>query len=114
MLKPKDFFTLLSDETRLRCMVLMRQNGEVCVCEFTKTLKMSQPKISRHLAMLRKFKIVTAYRKGTWMYYKINENLPYWALQLISHTENEIKNLTPYASDIKSFTKMDTRVSCCK
>jgi ArsR family transcriptional regulator len=47
------FFKMLADSTRLRCLLLMQAEGELCVCELTHALNLSQPKISRHLAHLR-------------------------------------------------------------
>ena len=73
---PKNFdlvllFSALADPTRLRLLNLM--NGrEVCVCYFVEILKQGQPKISRHLAYLRRAGIVEARRDGKWMHYKIN------------------------------------------
>ncbi len=49
----KSLFQLLSDPTRLRCLLLMQVEGELCVCELTHALDLSQPKISRHLAGAR-------------------------------------------------------------
>jgi ArsR family transcriptional regulator len=66
------FFAALADPTRLRLLNLM--NGrEVCVCYFVEILRQSQPKISRHLAYLRKAGLVDARREGKWMHYKIRE-----------------------------------------
>jgi len=66
------FFAALADPTRLRLLNLM--NGrEVCVCYFVEILKQSQPKISRHLAYLRKAGLVDARREGKWMHYKIRD-----------------------------------------
>jgi ArsR family transcriptional regulator len=63
-------FAALADRTRLRLLNLM--NGrEVCVCYFVEILKQGQPKISRHLAYLRKARIVSARREGKWMHYSI-------------------------------------------
>jgi ArsR family transcriptional regulator len=65
-------FMALADPTRLRLLNLM--NGrEVCVCEFVGILGIAQPKISRHLAYMRRARIVAARRDGRWMYYKILE-----------------------------------------
>ena len=66
------FFKALADQTRLRLLNLMG-NDEVCVCFFVEILKLNQPKISRHLAYLRKAGIVSARRQGTWMHYRIVE-----------------------------------------
>lgn len=63
-------FRALADRTRLRLLNLMRDQ-EVCVCYFVEILRTSQPKISRHLAYLRRAGIVAARRSGTWMHYRI-------------------------------------------
>ena len=63
-------FAALADPTRLRLLNLM--NGrEVCVCYFVEILKQGQPKISRHLAYLRRAGIVQARCEGKWMHYRI-------------------------------------------
>ena len=66
------FFRALADRTRLRLLNLMR-NDEVCVCFFVEVLKTNQPKISRHLAYLRRAGIVGVRREGQWMHYRIVE-----------------------------------------
>ena len=64
-------FSALADTTRLRLLNLMA-GREVCVCYFVDVLRQSQPKISRHLAYLRKAGIVAARREGKWMHYRIS------------------------------------------
>ena len=66
------FFAALADRTRLRLLNLMR-DGEVCVCFFAETLDTNNPKISRHLAYLKRAKLVSGRRDGKWMHYRINE-----------------------------------------
>src|ERR1700733_5804925 len=61
-------FAALADPTRLRLLNLM-DGREVCVCYFVEILKQSQPKVSRHLAYLRKAGIVSTRREGKWMHY---------------------------------------------
>src|SRR5215212_7515995 len=65
------FFRALADRTRLRLLNLLRTD-EVCVCFFVEILKTNQPKISRHLAYLRRAGIVAARREGIWMHYRIS------------------------------------------
>ena len=65
-------FSALADRTRLRLLNLIR-GDEVCVCFFVEILKTNQPKISRHLAYLRKAGVVAARREGKWMHYSIAE-----------------------------------------
>ena len=64
------FFQALGDRTRLRLLNLMGEQ-EVCVCYFVELLGEPQPKISRHLAYLRRAGIVSARRDGKWMHYRI-------------------------------------------
>lgn len=66
------FFRALADRTRLRLLHLMGKD-EVCVCFFVEILKTNQPKISRHLAYLRRAGVVGARRQGPWMHYRIVE-----------------------------------------
>lgn len=63
-------FAALADTTRLRLLNLMA-GREICVCHFVEILGQSQPKISRHLAYLRRAGIVSARRDGKWMHYRI-------------------------------------------
>src|ERR671939_1251207 len=64
-------YRALADRTRLRLLNLMGDD-EVCVCFFVEVLKVNQPKISRHLAYLRKAGLVGARREGKWMHYRIS------------------------------------------
>lgn len=63
-------FRALGDPTRLRLLNLMAEQ-EICVCYFTEVIGAPQPKISRHLAYLRKAGIVAARREGKWMHYRL-------------------------------------------
>jgi len=64
-------FRALADPTRLRLLHLIAGSGEVCVCFFVEILKTSQPKISRHLAYLRRAGVVASRREGKWMHYRL-------------------------------------------
>lgn len=64
------FYAALADETRLRLLFLMRK-GEVCVCHFQSVLKTNQPKVSRHLAYLRRAGLVEKRRDGRWTHYRL-------------------------------------------
>jgi ArsR family transcriptional regulator len=63
-------FAALADRTRLRLLNLIADR-EVCVCYLVEVLRQGQPKISRHLAYLRKAGVVAARREGKWMHYSI-------------------------------------------
>lgn len=83
---PIDFYKCLADETRLRCLMLIQQEQELCVCELVAALNESQPKISRHLAQLRTSGLLSDRRQGQWVYYQLNTTLPEWALGVIQQT----------------------------
>src|SRR5712664_636190 len=68
----EELFKTLADRTRLRLISLIG-DSEVCVCFFVAILKTSQPKVSRHLAYLRRAGIVKARREGKWMHYRLAE-----------------------------------------
>ena len=65
-------FKALADQTRLRLINLIGDD-EVCVCFFVEVLKINQPKISRHLAYLRRAGVVSARREGKWIHYRLVE-----------------------------------------
>ena len=67
-----DHLSALSDPTRLRILGLLL-TGEVCVCDIHETLRISQPKASRHLAYLRAARLVDARREGLWMHYRLSD-----------------------------------------
>lgn len=88
-----DFFKCLSDTTRLDILKLVMVKQNVCVCELTEQLQLSQPKISRHLALLRNLSILLDQRQGQWVYYRLNPNLPEWAnevLDIISKQNDDV------------------------
>ena len=70
MFKSVQLFRAVADETRLRILNLVVR-GELCVCEITEVLDVSQSKASRHLAYLRNAGLVTDRREGPWMYYSL-------------------------------------------
>lgn len=77
-------FKCLSDDTRLKTCLLLTNHSELCVCELVIALDVIQPKISRHLAHLRKASILIDRKKGQWVYYSINADLPQWCKQIIN------------------------------
>ena len=60
--------------------MLMQTEGELCVCELSHALNLSQPKISRHLALLRESGMLVARHSGTWMHCRINPDMAAWSL----------------------------------
>lgn len=63
-------FRAFSDRTRLRILHLLLP-GELCVCDIVDSLDLPQPKVSRHLAYLRRTRLVLARKEGLWNYYRL-------------------------------------------
>lgn len=114
-INPQAFFKMLADTTRLRALVLMQSEGELCVCELTHALQLSQPKISRHLAQLREAGLVRARREGLWMHYRVNPTLPDWTLNILRETLSGLQNNTATRHDLERLLRMPDRpgVACC-
>jgi len=85
-MNPVQFYKCLADETRLRCLLLITSEDELCVCELTEALQESQPKVSRHLAQLRQCELLVDRRQGQWVFYRLNPNLPEWARSVLTET----------------------------
>ncbi len=98
-LAPDRFFAALADETRLRALMLLWSEGELCVCDLTQALGVSQPKVSRHLATLRKAGVVEDRRDGTWVYYALKEELPEWAAAVLDELADALTGEKPYRGD---------------
>ncbi|MFC3679000.1 metalloregulator ArsR/SmtB family transcription factor [Bacterioplanoides pacificum] len=86
VVQPQTLFKCMSDETRLALLLLIEQHGELCVCELTEALQLSQPKVSRHLAQLRECELLQGEKRGQWVHYSLHPQLDDWAKELIAHT----------------------------
>jgi ArsR family transcriptional regulator len=101
------FFQALGDNTRLRLLNLMREQ-EVCVCYFVEVLDAPQPKISRHLAYLRRAGIVAARRDGKWMHYRIVTPPHVGASRILGQTLASLKEEKTMQADLARLGK-----ACC-
>jgi ArsR family transcriptional regulator len=109
--KPFDtvkLFAALADPTRLRLLNLM-DGREVCVCYFVEILKQGQPKISRHLAYLRRAGIVEARREGKWMHYRIERPSDVGAAAILDAALKSFKTNREMQSDLERLGR-----ACCE
>src|SRR3989344_2165498 len=115
MISADEFFPALADPTRLRCLLLLAGEGELCVCELTHALDESQPKISRHLATLREAGIVSDRREGLWIHYRVNPALAEWACKILTTASQANATAKPFVQDRKRLRGDPTRppVRCC-
>jgi ArsR family transcriptional regulator len=84
-------FKALADRTRLRLLNLIGED-EICVCFFVEVLDTNQPKISRHLAYLRKAGVVAARRDGKWIHYRVVEPPDDHAASIFREVRNWLRN----------------------
>jgi len=105
-MKAQALFDILADATRRRIIALLIKKGELCVCELMAALDEIQPKVSRHLGVMKDAGLVVARREGTWMHYRIAP-LPSWIKDLLASlsrgAEPELK------ADLKRLRAMGTR-----
>lgn len=107
-----DLFKALSDETRLKIVMLIQLEGELCVCELMTALCDSQPKISRHLAQLKRVGILLDRKQKQWVYYRLNPALKSWMVQVIM---DACHNSEPFLNENRTrlSTMVDRPASCC-
>lgn len=106
-LPPDLLFRALADRTRLRLLNLMADR-EICVCYFVDILGMSQPKISRHLAYLRRVGLVAARRQGRWMHYRLLTPAEPVAAALLAETLAHLRQIPGMARDLACL-----ETACC-
>lgn len=99
-----DFFKCLSDPTRLDILKLVLVKQNICVCELTEALNLSQPKISRHLALLRNLSVLLDQRQGQWVYYRLNPDLPEWAVSVLNIiAEQDVSPMNSLTATLSSY-----------
>jgi ArsR family transcriptional regulator len=98
-------FKALADRTRLRVIHLIGDD-EVCVCFFVEVLKTNQPKISRHLAYLRRAGLVTARREGKWMHYRLAHPPDIHAARIFREVREVLANSSEMQRDKERLAKI--------
>jgi ArsR family transcriptional regulator, arsenate/arsenite/antimonite-responsive transcriptional repressor len=113
-MNPIQFHKCLTDPTRLRCLMLIQQEQELCVCELTQALQEIQPKVSRNLATLKKSGLLLDRRQGQWVFYRIHPDLPLWANQVLKlTTENNLALIKPHLSNLQKMGSRPEREQLC-
>ncbi|GHE92150.1 metalloregulator ArsR/SmtB family transcription factor [Thalassotalea profundi] len=113
---PLKFYKSLTDEIRLKTLMLTHYHGELCVCELMQALdEKSQPKVSRNLAVLKKSKIITDRKHGKWVFYRINPELPLWTKNIIAQTtENNVALINLELQRLNNMKSRPNKTSVCK
>ncbi len=103
------FHAALADANRLRLLNLLK-DGEVCVCQLQGVLQTNQPKISRHLAYLRKAGLVEARQDGKWAHYRLKK-LPAPSAELLAQTLAALQDLPQIQADLKRLKSISCQPS---
>jgi ArsR family transcriptional regulator len=113
---PTDFYKCLTDDIRLKTLMLTYYHGELCVCELMQALaEASQPKVSRNLAVLKKAQVIVDRKHGQWVFYRINPQLPLWAKLVIGQSaENNIDFVGSELQRLDNMNDRPGRASFCR
>jgi ArsR family transcriptional regulator, arsenate/arsenite/antimonite-responsive transcriptional repressor len=106
-------FRAFSDPTRLRILNLLR-GGELCVCDLVRVIDVPQPKISRHLAYLRRAGLVVARKDGLWMYYELARSKNAFHQKLLECLSCCFPDVPELARDVKRLGEKANRSRCCE
>lgn len=101
-MSPLELFKNLSDSTRLQSLLLIHQERELCVCELMVALELSQPKVSRHLALLRTANLLETERRGQWIFYHLSSQLESWIVAVIeqAYQQYDLSDLNQRLTDM--------------
>ena len=105
------FFRALSEETRLRMVMLLTQ-GELCVCDLMLVLDEPQSKVSRHLAYLKHSGLTKSKRVGVWMHYWLAETSSGMSKSHLSLLKEQLSHIPPFSTDIKKLRELKRQGSC--
>jgi ArsR family transcriptional regulator len=116
MKKIANIFKALSDDTRLRVIKLL-QERELCVCELMQVLEMSQPRISRHMSVLKNAGLVNDRREGKWIHYSLNKEAQGKEIKILLDSMVVIGNndavVKADKKNLKKAIRLGELKSCC-
>jgi len=101
-------FAALANEVRLRCLCLVTNNEEVCVCEAVEALGVNQPSASKALNALKRAGLLTDRRDANWNYYALDDSMPDWMRAVVTATVAATADSKIYAADQKRFMRLDS------
>jgi len=84
---------VFSDKNRLNIMAMLLRDKELCVCEISDTLELSQPLVSRHLKQMKEADVLDSRQEGKWVIYSLNKNPSALLMCCIKELSNEIEDL---------------------
>lgn len=105
-------FRSLADPTRVRILALLR-DGPLCVGDLVSVLDLSQPKVSRHLACLRRARLVEDEKRGLWCFYRLTAARAGFHQKLLELLDAAAAELAEAAADQAALRKLRAKGGCC-
>jgi ArsR family transcriptional regulator len=109
---PAELFRAFADPTRLRILSLLAEQKELCVCDLCAVLDESQPKVSRHLAALRRVGLVHGRRDGKWMFYSLADAPTALQRTLLRCVRSCLAGFDLLADDRRRLRALELRLRC--
>jgi ArsR family transcriptional regulator len=111
-MNPTDVFSAFANPIRLRLLNLLQEQKEICVCDLCEVLGMGQPKVSRHLAVLRDAGLVEFRRDGKWKFYSLAEAPTPLHRTLLRCVRTCLAEVEDLAADRERLVALEPRVRC--
>jgi len=105
-------FRAFADPTRLRLLSLLQGEKEVCVCDLCEALGEPQPKVSRHLALLREAGLVEVHREGKWKFYALAAGETPLHRTLLRCVRSCLADVDELAADRERLAALELRLRC--
>ena len=107
MEKARIVFATLADPIRLRALALIAKHGELCVCELVAALDQPQPKVSRHLAIMRDAGLLRDRRDAQWVLYALSPDMPEWVSAVIKAAVSAVDRETVHIQDARRLARAE-------
>lgn len=107
----ENFFKACSDQTRLRILNLLAAENEVCVCFIVDVLGTNQPKISRHLAYLKKMGLVETRKDGLRVNYRLASQLSLPGQRILECLAACFSGIEELSADVQKLRRISKEIS---
>jgi ArsR family transcriptional regulator len=101
-----DFFHALSNEIRLRILLLLLEEPRLSVCQLVRILGLPQPKVSRHLAALRDAGVASINRRAQWVCYGLGETLEPWQRRVLEEVRDSLRETPQFKADMNMLMRV--------
>jgi ArsR family transcriptional regulator len=112
LITANSLFRAFADPTRLRVLSLLLE-GEICVCDLCAALKAPQPRVSRHLAYLRRARLVQVRQAGKWKYYALERNATGLHRTLLDCVRDCLREVDVLQRDLTRLAEVRRKSRCC-